>query len=422
MFHKLQIKLVCINLGIIAALFFLLTIGAYFFLQNDMVRHTKEMSDRMATDINSGHFRNIPPPDDIHGPNVFFIKVDPAGTIIFSSAMHPTDQNNLDLLVQETLRTSKWDGPLNIAGTQYFYTKTPLLNEAGTLLIFHDFEREKALLHTLVVSLTVIGFICLILSLLGSLLIGNKAMIPIRTAWQQQRDFLADASHELRTPLAVIQTNLEIVLSNPTELIATQNKWLNNIKEESEQMAKLINSLLFLARADAKQQTLDKLPFSLAATITDTIEAFNPIAAAKQVQLKMSIVQPAIIYGDNAKIRQVLEILLDNAIRHTPAGGNIAINLSQLKKKVTITVTDTGEGIKPEHLEKIFNRFYQVDSSRSTGKSGLGLAIAKCIIENHGGTIQATSTPGVGTAFIIQLPQDNLAVPLLMRTDTTAQS
>ena len=221
---------------------------------------------------------------------------------------------------------------------------------------------------------------------------------------------MADASHELRTPLAIIQTNLEVVLSDPEETVASQADWLNNIQEELRQMTFLVSSLLFLARADSKPNVLDSRDFALNQTVTRVSEAFKPAAAAKDIRIETTAMDKVICHGNESNIRQVMEILLDNAVRHTPSGGRVKLDLGKTEKKIHLTVSDTGEGIPPEHLDKIFDRFYQVDSSRSNGKAGLGLSIAKCIIENHGGTIRVASKPGQGTVFTILLPLPNARI------------
>jgi signal transduction histidine kinase len=261
--------------------------------------------------------------------------------------------------------------------------------------------------HSWVGTLIIIAIGYLFLTTAGSLFMAKRAIAPIQNAWQQQKNFLADASHQLRTPLAIIQTNLEVVLSNPQETVASQMDWLNNVQEELQQMTGLVSSLLFLARLDSGQWTMEKTHFWLDKVVIHLSEVFRPAAAIKSINLDTSITGQVICYGDESNIRQVIEILLDNAIRHTPANGKISLNLQQSEKKILLTITDNGEGIAPEHLSKIFDRFYQVDDSPSKGKAGLGLSIAKSIINNHGGTLLVTSILGKGTTFTIELPLEN---------------
>ena len=244
----------------------------------------------------------------------------------------------------------------------------------------------------------------LIASLFGSLFLARRAMGPIQKSWNQQRDFLADASHELRTPMAVVQASLDVIRSNPNELVSEQKQWLNNIGESVEEMATLVESLLFLARIDSQQHPIDKKTFALDQAITNALDPYKFLAETKKVNFAVSLTPGMELYGDEGRIKQVVCILLDNALRHTPAGGEIKVILQKINRSAQLTVSDTGEGIPMEHLKKIFERFYQVDPSRNKGGAGLGLSIAKCIVEAHDGGIQAISKVGAGANFFIRLP------------------
>ncbi|EGO62140.1 integral membrane sensor signal transduction histidine kinase [Acetonema longum DSM 6540] len=251
--------------------------------------------------------------------------------------------------------------------------------------------------------LPVAGF--LVLSAMGSLLMANRAMIPIQHAWRRQQDFLAGASHELRTPLAVIQANLDIVRSNRGEAVSDQEHWLNNMQEESAHMAKIVDSLLFLARSGSRQQALNKQWFDLAQVLEAAVaEALQAMAEAGGVTLSIDAEAGIMLYGDAQRIQQLIGILADNAIRYTPWGGSIEIKAYRLLGLVVIEVTDSGEGISAEHLSRIFDGFYQTDPARAKGGAGLGLAMAKSIVDSHGGNIDASSKLGAGTTFIIRLP------------------
>ena len=243
----------------------------------------------------------------------------------------------------------------------------------------------------------------------------NRAMIPIQKAWQQQKDFLADASHELRTPLTVIRTNLDVVRGSPEDTVLSQSKWLDNIQEETVSMAKLVDSLLFLARVDSQQPLLHKRFFFFDKALAEAVIPFEPVAGAKGVLLKVASDAPVGYDGDEARIKQLVGILLDNAIRHTPSGGAVSVSLLKIDAKIMLSVVDTGEGIKAAALEKIFDRFFQVDNSRSSGSSGLGLAIAKVIAESHGGKISVSSAPGEGATFIAEFPHGDTTATIPRR-------
>ncbi|MEN6413949.1 MAG: ATP-binding protein [Veillonellales bacterium] len=429
MFKKLRLKLTVINMSIMLALFFLLILGTYYFSQINMANHADSLAQKIMEDIQDGRITDLPqrenPPDGLSpvppppappgplplprperppGPNFFFVETSPDGSITFHSSGHSLPAEQLSLLTRETLQTNSPKGSIVSNQINYSFYQSPLKNQPGTLLLFHDNSQEKTILQFQAAALLLVGLICSLLSFGASFFLANRAMIPIQKAWQQQKDFLSDASHELRTPLAVIQTNLDIVRGSPDETVADQRKWLDNIQEETVCMSNLVNSLLFLSRADSHQQKLILEPLSVNLAIAEAAAPFEAMAAAKAVSLKLLAASPLESFGDAARIKQVINILLDNAIRHTPSGGHIQISLRQKGSQNIITIADSGEGIPAECLDKIFDRFYQVDQSRAKGGSGLGLSIAKWIIESHGGTITVASTLGKGTNFTIALP------------------
>lgn len=402
MFAALRWKLTFINIAVITVLFFLLAAGSYYYSQKEIAHRSENFAKRIIADMQAGRFQDRPPPrEDGPGPRFFFVVLSPDGSILSKSSYQPLEPEQLNILVQQASQLAALQGNLTADEKDYPFFKAFV--PAGTLLLFQDFTQEKNMLGIQLTALSIVGLACLAFSFVGSFFLAHKAMLPIQQAWQQQKNFLADASHELRTPLAVIQTNLEIVMGCKEETVASQQKWLTNIQEETSLMAKLVNDLLFLARADAKQQLLDCTSFDLHAAIFQAISPFEPLLTAKGIKLT-STIAPCSVNGDVGRIKQIIGILLDNALRHTPAGGAIAIGLTYDKTKVQLSVTDSGEGIPPEHLPRIFDRFYQVDTARNKGGAGLGLAIAKHIMECHNGSIMVESQPGTGTCFTIQMP------------------
>lgn len=240
----------------------------------------------------------------------------------------------------------------------------------------------------------------------GSWLLSKAAIRPIQAAWQKQLDFTADASHELRTPIAVIQTNLELVLDSPEETVASQMKWLRNIEAENHRMARLVEDLLTLSRADTGQQTAEKEEFMLGVAVSEALAPFRPLAEAKGIELSVIADEKTAFYGDRKRITQLMVILMDNALHYTDSG-SVRVSVVRNEKELLITVSDTGRGIAPEHLGKIFDRFYRATDTRGMHQdgSGLGLAIAKWIAEEHGGTISVESILEVGTTFTVRMPE-----------------
>ncbi|SDE81148.1 sensor histidine kinase [Sporomusa acidovorans] len=432
MFQQLRLKLTLINVAIMLALFFLLICGTYFFLSININNRTESMSLRIATEVQTGLISDFPPrprdfakrldnpppppPPPPEPPSklpvilpplkfgFFFVKTSPEGTITFESSNQPLDADSLATLSEYALLLNDNYGTLTLEDTDYSYLKAPLDNPSGWVIVFCDLTFEKTVLRLTLTILLTVGIFCAVLSFGTSFYLANRAMIPIKKAWQQQQDFISDISHELRTPLTVIQTNLDIVNESRDETVASQSKWLDNIQEESLCMRNLVNSLLFLARVDSKRQPLNKQHFCLDSALRQALAPFEAVIQQKNLCLTVQSTPAIEVYGDESQLKQVIVILLDNACRHTSPGGTISVSLLQAGNKAEINVTDSGEGIAPEHLERIFDRFYQVDKSRNKGGSGLGLAIAKWITESHGGSIAVSSMPDIGSTFTVNLP------------------
>ncbi|HVJ47738.1 sensor histidine kinase [Desulfitobacterium sp.] len=411
MFTELRMKLTRINIAVMALLCFLLLGGTYLMMEAVIFNQSQQMlqlitSDAAATNSVSATANSTN--SNHHTSLYFYLKLDSAGNIIEHSSDIPNniDTKQLSVLAQHLSQEGP-RGEIDLHDTAYSYLITPPSSpNAEQILAFVSVDRDKNILHFLLLTLTTLGIIYLIIAYFASRYLANRALQPIIQSWHRQQDFVADASHELRTPLAVIQTNLELVQGNGEETVASQKKWLSYIDFEVKRLTQLINDLLFLARADSNQHVLDLKEFSLTSALQMTVESFQPLATKQQVELTFSSPPNILMLGDENKLRQLLVILLDNALKHTPAQGKIFVHLQQQNGNTLIQVRDTGEGISPEHLPHLFDRFYRADKARSkqTGGSGLGLAIAEGIVKGHQGNIKVDSKLGQGTFFTITLP------------------
>jgi heavy metal sensor kinase len=243
---------------------------------------------------------------------------------------------------------------------------------------------------------------------LGHLARTFDAMIArLDEAFRRQRRFTADASHELRTPLTIIKGDLSLALARPRDA-DYYYQVLAEVDEEVDQMSRLVERLLALARADAEGLTLHRQAVDLSALLADLIEQTRPLAEAKGLTLTAQIAPDLTASLDPDAVTQVVLNLLENAIKYTPSGRvRLSAHLTRPdSSEVLIAISDSGPGIPAEHLPHIFDRFYRVDRARSRelGGAGLGLAIAKQFVEVHGGTIRVESTPGKGSEFRFTLP------------------
>jgi signal transduction histidine kinase len=258
-------------------------------------------------------------------------------------------------------------------------------------------------LSGLVRQLVLASAIAILLGALASLLMATRSLRPISRAFQRQREFVADASHELRTPLTLIRTNVEAWLRRSNGQTRT---YAQSIVEEVEQLNRIVGDLTTLALADARQLRLNPRPVELNEVVRGLIAQATPLADERGVQLRPDLNGGVRVDADLVRVRQLLLILIDNALSHTPAGGEVSVGVARQNGRAQVTVTDTGEGIPTSDLPHIFERFYRADKARTreNGGSGLGLAIAKWIVDAHKGDIAVTSTEGRGTEVAVSLP------------------
>jgi len=383
-------------------------IGTFVIMREQLFNQSQQLMQIMASEVGSGSVSD-PRARTKHLTKYFYLKTDALGEITELSPDLSLTTDQLAPLVRETFHRKNPKGEVDFQDETYAYLRAPLKERSGFVIAFVDLHQDSEILGELLISLTIGGLICLVLAYYGSRFMADRAMAPIKKSWQRQQDFVADASHELRTPLTVVQVNLELVQGNPEETVASQSKWLDYSLQETNRMAKLVDDLLFLARADSQQQTLEKKYFSLGAALRAVIESFKLLAESHGILLESTLDSEVTYWGDEFRIKQLVIILLDNAIKYSHSGGKVTLVLHDRDSFVEITVSDNGEGIEPEHLSKIFERFYRVDKARSNQKegTGLGLAIADWIIQSHDGQVKVSSSPGEGTTFVISLPHQS---------------
>jgi signal transduction histidine kinase len=273
----------------------------------------------------------------------------------------------------------------------------------GVLQVAQPISWVSDALSRLVRQLVLASAIGIVLGALASLLMATRSLRPISRAFQRQREFVADASHELRTPLTLIRTNVEAWLRRAN---GSNRLYARNIVEEVEQLNRIVGDLTTLALADARQLRIDPQPVELNDVVRDLMTQTEPLAEERGVQLRPDLNGGVRVEADPARVRQLLLILIDNALTHTPSGGKVSVEVIRRDGRAHVTIADNGDGIPPADLPHIFERFYRADKARNreNGGSGLGLAIAKWIVDAHKGDIQVTSTEGKGTEVAVSLP------------------
>ncbi len=253
--------------------------------------------------------------------------------------------------------------------------------------------------------------IAIILVAAGGWLLVRKSTAPIERTIAFMRRFMADAAHELRTPLTVLRSRAEIALQQAREPAAYVSA-LRGIEAESERLGRIVDDLLMLARADAGERPIARARVFLDDLALDASGAAQVVAQRKGVTIEVAEFEEAVVDGDSALLRQLVMILLDNAVKFTPDGGRVIVRVGSTGGAPLLVVTDSGEGIPAEQLPLIFERFYRGDPARSRGDAvdgghdgaGLGLSIARWIADAHGAAIDVSSQIGIGTRVEVLFP------------------
>ena len=256
-------------------------------------------------------------------------------------------------------------------------------------------------------ALIFLGAFALAIATIAGYVMAGRAILPMKEAYDKQKQFAADASHELRTPLAVIMASADFLLADPSIQEPFLKEVLGDLKSEVKKMSKLVSDLLMVARSDNNALKVKFQRLDLGKLLEQNVRMMTPLAGKKEIALQGENFRKANILADEQKIKQLILILVDNAIKYTPQGGKVIVR--QENSDVThaiFSVQDSGIGIAPEDKEKIFDRFYRVDKARSRemGGNGLGLAIAMEILKLHKGKIFVDSELNVGTKFTVELP------------------
>jgi signal transduction histidine kinase len=249
------------------------------------------------------------------------------------------------------------------------------------------------------------SFAALVLVAAGGFLLVRKSTAPIERSVIFMRRFMADAAHELRTPITVLRTRAEVALQQPRD-VAHYVSALSSVEAEARRLGGIVDSLLVLARADSGERQIERERFFLDDVAIDAAGAARVVARQKGVEVTVEEFEEAAVVGDPSLVRQLIMILLDNAVKFTDSGGEVRVRVSMLNGAPTFIVEDTGIGIKPEELSRVFQRFFRGETARSrTDGAGLGLSIASWIAREHGAEISLTSEPGGGTRVLLIFPR-----------------
>ena len=262
----------------------------------------------------------------------------------------------------------------------------------------------------LIAAFAAAAFAALVLVAAGGFLLVRKSTAPIERSMIFMRRFMADAAHELRTPITVLRTRAEVALQQPRDA-GHYVSALQGVEAEARRLGGIVDSLLVLARADSGERQVERERFFLDDVAIDAAGAERVVARQKGVEVTVEEFEEAPVVGDPALVRQLIMILLDNAVKFTDSGGEVSVRVSLHEGVPTFVVQDTGIGINREDLSRVFQRFFRGETARSrTDGAGLGLSIARWIAREHDAEISLTSEPGQGTRVVVTFPRAATAV------------
>lgn len=400
MIKRLRIKFICVIMAIVTVLLGCILGVVIHFTGQSMEMQSISMMRTIATSPFQQGIPGKPMDDEVRLP-FFTVQISNRGELITANGGYfdLTDREYLQEIINEALLSDQETGELEEHDLRYLKSVSPL----GYTIVFSDTTTESSTLKALFYSCLTIFFVAMIVFLGISILLSYWVIKPVATAWDQQRQFVADASHELKTPLAVIMANAELMQNDDTSE-EDRKSYSGNILGVTYQMRSLVENMLEMARVDngTVKMNFDMVDFSQ--LVSDAALSFQLLYEEKGMGLRCAVSDGVEIHGSEQHLYQVMDVLLDNALKYSAPGSMVSVNLVSNGKNCLLSVSSPGEPISKEDLKNIFKRFYRGDAARAmNGSYGLGLAIAESIVEAHKGKIWAESKEGLNT-FFIQLP------------------
>ena len=419
MIRKLRARIIIINMAlmgiVILAIFTTVCVNSYSNAVNDMERGLNQVVGNRDFDRDRATDDNAPPFDkeskgsfkqkpNIHDnepmqiSSYVIVELDDDGNITNTTENNVSiDADDLEECVKLARQSNSISG--QIGDYRLMYVKHDFM-EVHKIVFASNNMVFANLRNTVLVSVGLF-FGSMVIIFLISLWLSGLAVKPVKKAWEQQKQFVADASHELKTPLTVILANNNIMMSHPQSRVTDEHQWLESTEEEAQHMKQLIDQMLFLAKSDAGNTQVQLSEVNLSEIVEGSALNFEPVAFEREVLIDTDIRPDILMQGNQLQLNQLAHILIDNAVKYAEDNSTVTIALHKHGDGTEFTVNNKGSVISKEEMEHIFDRFYRAEKSRTTKGYGLGLAIAQRIVEDMNGKITVQSNQTDGTTFTV---------------------
>lgn len=397
MFEKLERKFTLFNLAIISVML-LITFGAIYFINYKSIYDQNIKNIRMASNVlfkgpeDEGRFKN---------PESFIFAFNLIGNnngLVTVDSSFEFEEDLYSELFNISMKTKEQSGNFKYDDRSWMFLISPISSIEVKVTIL-DITESRDSLNTLLTTLVILYFLMLIIIYFVSLYVSQKAIKPIKENYFRQKRFIEDASHELKTPLTVINANIDVLLTEKN-IDPSKNKWVSYIKNEVIGMSALVNNLLILAKSEENTLTFKQVDIS--SVIIDIVGPFESMINDKKVTLNLEITEGLTTKIDDFKFKELMTILIDNAIKYVDNNGVINITLKKERAKIIFNISNSGNKIDESDITHIFDRFYRCDKSRTNnGSFGIGLSVAKNIVDKFGWNIEVSSSDQLTSFKII---------------------
>ncbi len=403
MFNRIRVKFVLLSMSVLFILLAFIIAGMNIINYRTLLGETDAILDMMSD--NKGTFppfagRKLPPFMTLETPfetRYFSVLINEQGEIINADISKITSVDNKKAHEYASLIMNKE----NERGVIEKYRYIKRAENGLHRITFLDIGRKLYSFQTFLKTSIAIGIVGYLAFFIILIIFSKKIIRPIAESYEKQKRFITDAGHEIKTPLAIIKADAEVI-----GLDIGENEWLDDIQKQIKRLSGLTNDLVYLSRMEEEEKEIQMLEFPFSDVVQETVSSFEVIAKTQNKHLVYTILPMLSFYGNEKAIRQLINILMDNALKYSPENGFVSVDVKKQKNIIVTVYNTTSAPISKDKLEVIFERFYRIDASRSTmtGGYGIGLSVAKAIVGAHNGKIYATSDDDYSLKIVVSFP------------------